>query len=206
MKASRTMCALAVAGVVLVSATSASAGWRGLADLNYDDEGRICSNAMEFSLASSLGPATVSIMVTNITAEPDVEIVPLTELAPLVFGPVPELFDVNDYLHSRSFRLHFSPKPLPGSELLIQFSGGDGIDGSTVDVVDSCWLHGQFELKQPPEPPVVTVPERPELVRIRFHLPGASGKEIFTEGPTYLPHPLLGPGLPRVPGARARAR
>ncbi len=120
MKSSRAICALALAGVVLMTATPASAGWRGLADLNYDDEGRICSNAMEFSLASSLGPARVSVSVTNITAEPDVEIVPLTELPALVFAPVPELFDVATYLHSRSFRLHFSPRPAPGAELLIR--------------------------------------------------------------------------------------
>ena len=196
MKTSRTMCALAVAGVVLMSATSASAGWRGLADLNYDDEGRICSNGMEFSLASSLGPATVSVMVTNITAEPDVEVVPLTELPPLVFAPVPELFNVATYLHSRSFHLHFSPLPRPGSELLIQFSGGEGIDGSTVDVVDRCWLFSQFELKEALEPPVITVPENPELVTVGFHLFGVRGKEIFTEGPNFSAIPCAAPASP----------
>ena len=206
MKTSRTMCALAVVGVVLMSATSASAGWRGLADLNYDDEGRICSNGMEFSLASSLGPATVSVMVTNITAEPDVEVVPLTELPPLVFAPVPELFNVATYLHSRSFHLHFSPLPRPGSELLIQFSGGEGIDGSTVDVVDRCWLFSQFELKEALEPPVITVPENPELVTVGFHLFGVRGKGDLHGRAELLCYPLCGAGIPRIPGAHTGDR
>ena len=192
MKSSRAICALAL-GMVLMTATPASAGWRGLADLNYDDEGRICSNAMEFSLASTLGPARVSVSVTNITAEPDVEIVPLTELPALDFAPVPELFDVATYLHSRSFRLHFSPRPPPGAELLIRFFGGEGIDGSTVDVVDHCWLISQFELKDSLAPPAVTAPENPELVRIPFHLPFVGGQEIFTEGPTFAPIPCAAP-------------
>ena len=193
MKTSRTICALAVAGIVLMTATPAMAGWRGLADLNYDDEGRICSNAMEFSLASSLGPVSISVSVTDITAEPDVEIVPLTELPALTFDPVPELFDVATYLHSRSFRLHFSPRPAPGSELRIEFSGGEGIDGSTIDVVDRCWLFSQFQLKDSLEPPAVTAVQDPELVRVPFHLPFAGGDEIFTEGPTFAPVPCAAP-------------
>ena len=193
MKSSRAICALTVAGVVLVVATTASAGWRGLADLNYDDEGRICSNAMEFSLASSLGPARISVSVTDITADPEVEIVPLTQLPDLTFAPVPELFDVATYLHSRTFRLHFSPRPAPGSELRIEFSGGEGIDGATVDVVDRCWLFTQFELKDSLEPPAVTVPENPELVRIPFHLPLVGGQDVFTEGPAFAPIPCQAP-------------
>jgi hypothetical protein len=142
---------IALAAVVIVAAAlavgTALAGWRGLNDLNYDDRGRVCRDGMEFALAN-LGPSSASVTVhetdaggTNVIRT----IVPTTPLAQLQWNPVPELSSqFADYNYSRIFRLRFPVALVPGTFLSVEFSGGPGVNGGTVDVVADCRLVPAF--------------------------------------------------------------
>jgi hypothetical protein len=197
---------IAVAAVVVtasvIAAGTALAGWRGLNDLNYDDRGRVCRDGMEFALAN-LGPSVASVTVletdaggTNVIRT----IVPTTPLAQLVFDPVPELSSqFADYNYSRIFRLVFPVRLAPGTHLSVEFSGGPGVNGGTVDEVADCRLVPAFLGFAGPadEPPTVNqvvpgrivpvgflaagVPSVADVVVSVSSIPCASGDPPFDE-------------------------
>lgn len=156
-----------------LAAGTAFAGWRGLNDLNYDDRGRVCRDGMEFALAN-LGPSVASVTVletdaggTNVIRT----IVPTTPLAQLVFNPVPELSSqFADYNYSRIFRLRFPVALAPGTFLSVEFSGGPGVNGGTVDQVSDCRLVPAFLGFAGPadEPPTVNAAVPGRIVPVGF--------------------------------------
>jgi hypothetical protein len=174
---------IALAAVVLAAsafvAGTALAGWRGLNDLNYDDRGRVCRDGMEFALAN-LGPSTASVTVhetdaggTNVIRT----IVPTTALAQLEWNPVPELSSqFADYNYSRIFRLAFPVRLAPGTFLSVEFSGGPGVNGGTVDVVSDCRLVPAFLGFAGPadEPPTVNAAVPGRIVPVGFLAAGVA--------------------------------
>ncbi|HEU0334904.1 MAG TPA: hypothetical protein VFR43_00020 [Gaiellaceae bacterium] len=172
------LAAVVVAASVLAAGT-ALAGWRGLNDLNYDDRGRVCRDGMEFALAN-LGPSVASVTVletdaggTNVIRT----IVPTTPLAQLVFNPVPELSSqFADYNYSGIFQLRFPVTLAPGTYLSVEFSGGSGVNGGTVDQVTDCKLDPGFLGFPGPvgEPPNVNASVPGEVVPVRFLAAGVT--------------------------------
>jgi hypothetical protein len=176
-------------------ASPAIAGWRGLNDLNYDDGGHACTNAIEFSLANF--SSSLSVRVVDVTPDPDVVVVPLTPLT-MVFAPVPELFGTGfgtgaPYKFSRTFRLTLNPQPQAGDELSLEFSGPPGSNGSAARTVEDCTLGAPFAgfLGKIKNPPTLNVPKPQKPIELKFSLPGNHGLDIFAtdEGPTFAPIP-----------------
>jgi hypothetical protein len=149
------------------------APWRGLNDLNYDDRGRICSDGMEFALANSFGGGVVTVRITEVdptTLDEIRELLPATALAPLQFNPVPELTNAfAPYYHSRVFRLAFAVRPAAGATIRLDFSGGIGIAGSTIEDVGDCRLHRAFlGFAGAAEPPAFNTIAPGKVIRVGF--------------------------------------
>src|SRR5436190_666874 len=132
----RAPAAVGVALVILVlTAGPAFARWKGLSDLNMDNGGHVCRSGVEFALAH-FAPASESAEVRNVTADPDVVVVPSTPLARLVFSPVPERSATDPYYYSSIYRILFPKKVPAGTQLEIHFSGTSSAISATLAVAD----------------------------------------------------------------------
>ena len=182
----------AAAGIALVllvlSAGPAFAPWKGLSDLYMDDGGRVCRNGIEFSLAHFFA-ANESAEVTNVTADPDVVVVPSTPLAQLRFGPVPELFANGDYYYSSTYRIRFPTKVQTGTQLEIRFTGTSNASDAPRPVA-ACSLGRRVSafigLSDPPNVNDVTTTAP---IALKFRVPRQTGLDIFSEDPLYAPIP-----------------
>ena len=183
--------ACAAVAALALGVGTASGGWGGITDMHYDNGGRTCSDGIEFGLAF-FSAATISVTITDDTDPTNpIVIVPETQLAPLHFAPVPELFGLGSYLHSSTYRITF-PSPLaPNRHLDVHFSGGSGTNASTGEVVENCQLGTPFSgfFGSVRNPPAVNRATPGKPIKIKFSLPGDHGLSIFTEGPTYAPIP-----------------
>src|SRR6185437_10374987 len=135
---------LALLVVALASnVSSASAGWLGISDIQYDNGGRTCTDGMEFSL-TYFAALSISISITDDTdlANP-VPVLPDTAVPPLFFQPVPELFGSGAYLASNSYRVLF-PQPVAAGHHLdvrVTFGFQQASAGATVG---DCTLGAPF--------------------------------------------------------------
>jgi hypothetical protein len=178
-------------GALALAAGRAQAGWQGLNIVHYDDGGRVCTDAMEFSVADFVAGRTIEIV--NTTPEPDVVVFPATQFQ-LTFQPVPELFGPGEpYVFSRTFRLPLSPQPAPGDELHVVLTGGTG-NGTALAEVAGCTLGPSFGgffggVANPPALNRLKNDSKP--VKLKFDLGGDFGLDICAAGesPTYAPIP-----------------
>jgi len=202
----RAPAAVGVALVILVlTAGPAFARWKGLSDLNMDDGGHVCRSGVEFALAH-FAPASESAEVRNVTADPDVVVVPSTPLARLVFSPVPERSATDPYYYSSIYRILFPKKVPAGTQLEIHFSGTSSAISATLAVADCRLGKPVSEFLGLANPPDVNAVTTTDPIALTFKVPGQTGLDIFSEVPTYWPIPCsptdANPGyVPPAPSA-----
>ena len=174
---------------------SASAGWAGISDIQYDNGGRNCTDGIEFSL-TYFAALSISISITDDTdlANP-VPVLPDTAVSPLFFQPVPELFGSGAYLASNSYRVLFPQPVAAGHHLDVRVTFGlqHASAGATVG---DCTLGAPFtgffgSVSNPPA--VNTVKKHLKPIKLTFGLGGDFGLAIFSEPPTANPVPCSFP-------------
>lgn len=174
---------------------SASGGWAGISDIQYDNGGRNCTDGIEFSL-TYFAALSISISITDDTdlANP-VPVLPDTAVSPLFFQPVPELFGSGAYLASNSYRVLFPQPVAAGHHLDVRVTFGlqHASAGATVG---DCTLGAPFtgffgSVSNPPA--VNTVKKHLKPIELKFGLGGDFGLAIFSEPPTANPVPCSFP-------------
>jgi hypothetical protein len=173
----------------------ARGGWGGITILHYDNGGRACTDGVDFGL-TFFSPAAIPVTISDDTDPSNpIVIVPETMLAPLVFAPVPEVFDTDGpFLYSRIYRVLFPSPVAVGTSLDIHFSGGTGTTASAGEIVEDCRLGTPFSgffgsVRNPPAVNSVKPDKSGKPIKLKFSLSGDHGLSIFTEGPTYAPIP-----------------
>jgi hypothetical protein len=176
---------------------SASAGWAGISDIQYDNGGRNCTDGIEFSL-TYFAALSISISITDDTdlANP-VPVLPNTAVSPLFFQPVPELFGSGAYLASNSYRVLFPQPVAAGHHLDVRVTFGlqHASAGATVG---DCTLGAPFtgffgSVSNPPAINTPTKRKHDQPIKLKFGLGGDFGLAIFSEPPTANPIPCSFP-------------
>ena len=192
----------AVVGVALVflvlTAGPAFAPWKGLDVINMDDGGRVCHDGVEFAL-SDLFASSESAKVTNAADTSDV-IVPTTQLAQLLFGPVPELFGLGDYYFSSIYRIRL-PKVATGTQIQIAFTGTANATSGPLTVANCKLGKPVSDFVKLLNPPEINLATTTGPIGLTFKVPGQTGADIFStgEGPTFAPIPCS-PAVSPNPG------
>jgi hypothetical protein len=184
--------------LLFAAATPASAGWRSINTLNYDDGGQVCPDAVRFSLAHFF--QRVALKITNTTPDPDVVVHPRTTRT-LFYAPVPDLFgdfggSGEPYFFSRNLQIDLDPQPKPGDELRINFFNveGTGASSTVTETVEDCTQQKHFKgfdapIENPAVDPVLNPAAAGSTVKLSFSLLGNHGPSIFSEAPTFAPIP-----------------